>query len=97
MRIKGEIFCFAHLRWCHNGWTSNILIVLDTGVKKYRIPTIERPSIHRTLCQTVRYAPVGKVTLYSVDVYGKRTLSYWGLPICLHRHPPLKVLDFHPL
>ena len=31
MRIKDEIFCFAHLRWCHNGWASNILIVVDTG------------------------------------------------------------------
>ena len=26
-RIKNKIFfvCFAHLRWCHNGWASNIL------------------------------------------------------------------------
>ena len=31
MRIKDEILCFAHLRWCHNGWASNILIVVDTG------------------------------------------------------------------
>ena len=31
MRIKDESFCFAHLRWCHNGWASNILIVVDTG------------------------------------------------------------------
>ena len=31
MRIKDEIFCFAYLRWCHNGWVSNILIVVDTG------------------------------------------------------------------
>ena len=31
MRIKDEIFCFAHLRWRHNGWASNILIVVDTG------------------------------------------------------------------
>ena len=23
--------CFAHLRWCHNGWASNILIVVDTS------------------------------------------------------------------
>ena len=23
-RIKDEIFCFAHLRWCHDGWASNI-------------------------------------------------------------------------
>ena len=30
MRIKDEIFCFAHLRWCHNGWASNILIMVDT-------------------------------------------------------------------
>ena len=29
MRIKDEIFCFAHLRWCHNGWASNILIVVN--------------------------------------------------------------------
>ena len=31
MRIKDEIFCFTHLRWCHNGWASNILVVVDTG------------------------------------------------------------------
>ena len=31
MRIEDEIFCFAHRRWCHNGWASNILIVVDTG------------------------------------------------------------------
>ena len=31
MRIKDEIVCFAHLRWCHNGWALNILIVVDTG------------------------------------------------------------------
>ena len=31
MRIKDEIFCFAHLRWCHNGWASNSLIMVDTG------------------------------------------------------------------
>ena len=24
-RIKDDIFCFAHLWWCHNGWASNIL------------------------------------------------------------------------
>ena len=24
-RMKDEIFCFAHLRWSHNGWASNIL------------------------------------------------------------------------
>ena len=30
MRIIDEIFCFAHLRWCQNGWASNILIVVDT-------------------------------------------------------------------
>ena len=29
MRIKDEIFCFAHLQWCHNGWASNILTVVD--------------------------------------------------------------------
>ena len=30
MRIKDEIFfCFAHLLWCHNGWASNILIVME--------------------------------------------------------------------
>ena len=27
-----------------------------------------------------------KVTLHSVDVYGKRTLTYGGLPMFLHRH-----------
>ena len=24
--MKDEIFCFVHLRWCHNGWASDILI-----------------------------------------------------------------------
>ena len=33
MRIKDEIFCFVHLRWCHNGWASNILIVVDPPLK----------------------------------------------------------------
>ena len=23
-RIKDQIFCFAHLQWCHNGWASSI-------------------------------------------------------------------------
>ena len=57
------------------------------GVKKYRVHKIERPSIHRTLCQIVLYAPTFfvKVMLYSVDLCGKRTLSYGGLPIFLHR------------
>ena len=31
MRIKDEIFCYSRLRWCHNGWAFNILIVVDTG------------------------------------------------------------------
>ena len=26
--MKDEIFCFAPLRWCHNGWASNILMVV---------------------------------------------------------------------
>ena len=26
--IWDEIFCFAHIRWCHNRWASNILIVV---------------------------------------------------------------------
>ena len=40
----------------------------------------------------VRYAPVlfVKVTLYSVGVYGKGTLSYGGLPMFLHRVPEFK-------
>ena len=33
MRINNGMFCFAHLQACHNGWASNILIVLDTGLK----------------------------------------------------------------
>ena len=28
MRAKDGIFCFAHLRWCHNRWASNILIMV---------------------------------------------------------------------
>ena len=49
MRIKDEIFCFAHLRWCHNGWASNILIVVDTGYagihhSKYWMPIHMTPS-----------------------------------------------------
>ena len=43
MRIKDEILCFAHLRWCHNGWASNILIVVDTtqniGCPRIKIPS----------------------------------------------------------
>ena len=34
-RIKDEIFCFAHLRWCHNGWASNIL---SGGCRRSRYP-----------------------------------------------------------
>ena len=35
---KDEIFCFAYLRWCHNGWASNILIVVDTDyVPEHRL------------------------------------------------------------
>ena len=35
------------------------------GVKKYRVPKIERPSAHIILCKMIRYAPVVfvKVTL----------------------------------
>ena len=60
---------------------------ITAGVKKYRVPKIERPTTHRTLCQIVLYAPMLflKVTLYSVDVYGKRTLSYGGPLMFLHR------------
>ena len=28
-------FCFAHLRWCHNGWASNIL---SGGCRRSRYP-----------------------------------------------------------
>ena len=68
-------------------WLADEIPPIYAGVKKCRVPEIERPSAHRTLCQIVRYAPMFfvKVTLYSVDVYGKRTLSYGGLPIFLHR------------
>ena len=39
MRIKDEIFCFAHLRWCHNEWASNILIVYACiHLSKYWMP-----------------------------------------------------------
>ena len=31
MRINNVMFCFAHLQSCHNGWASNISIVVDTG------------------------------------------------------------------
>ena len=34
-RIKDEIVCFAHLRWCHNGWASNIL---SGGCRRSRHP-----------------------------------------------------------
>ena len=33
--LKDEIFCFAHLRWCHNGWASNIL---SGGCRRSRYP-----------------------------------------------------------
>ena len=44
------------------------------GVKKYRVPKIERPSIHRSLCQICTIFFLVKVALYSVDVNGKWTL-----------------------
>ena len=37
------MFCFAHLQSCHNGWASNILIVVDTscaGIHHSRCPSI---------------------------------------------------------
>ena len=43
MRIKDEIFYFAHFWWCHNGWTSTtqniafIMSPLKMGKTKYRI------------------------------------------------------------
>ena len=30
MRINNVMFCFAHLQSCHNGWASNMLIMVDT-------------------------------------------------------------------
>ena len=42
-RKKDENSCFAHLQWCHNGWASNILIVLDTsytGTQNIGCPSI---------------------------------------------------------
>ena len=33
MRIKDEILCISHLQWCHNGWASNILIVVYAGIR----------------------------------------------------------------
>ena len=46
MRIKDEIQFFVHLRWCHNGWASNFLIVVDAGVTTQNIgcPSIMTPS-----------------------------------------------------
>ena len=43
IRMKYAFFYFALLRWCHNGWASNILIVVDTGYggihqSKYLLP-----------------------------------------------------------
>ena len=40
MRVKDEIFCFAHLRWFHNGWASNISIMVEAGIhhSKYWMP-----------------------------------------------------------
>ena len=43
-RIKDEIFCFVHLRWCHNGWTSNILSGGCTTIKILGFPSIMTPS-----------------------------------------------------
>ena len=67
-----------------------------TGVKIYRVPKIERPSIHRTLCQIVRYAPMlfVKVTLYSVDVFGK----IWPTLVFTTQYSkrPLPLITFTP-
>ena len=52
------------------------------GVKKNRVPKIERPSTHRTLCYTVWYATVllSRSRFYTVYVYhGRRTLCHEGL------------------
>ena len=43
MKIQEAICCFAYLRWCHYGWASNILIVVDSDYtdihhSKYWIP-----------------------------------------------------------
>ena len=71
---------------CPRGIVSSLDGYSGAGVKKYRVPKIERPGARRTLCQMVLYAPVlfVKVTLYSVVVYGNGTLSYVGLPMFLH-------------
>ena len=47
MRIKDEIVCFAHLRWCHNGWASNILIVVDIGYLAVSVHACEYISFPR--------------------------------------------------
>ena len=38
-------------------WKYSIFFVRMPGVKRYRVPKIERPSVYRTLCKMERYAP----------------------------------------
>ena len=58
MRIKDEIFSFAHLRGCHNGWASNILIVVDTGIHHSDGSAFKRLSAYTNLkARHCLYAP----------------------------------------
>ena len=54
MRINKNnvMFCFAHLQSCHNGWGSNILIVV--GKTKHSIVySLSNPAPHRII-QSIR-------------------------------------------
>ena len=42
-RIKDETFCFAHLRWCHSRWATNIV---SSGCNIADIHVIAAPTSH---------------------------------------------------
>ena len=49
MKIKNEDYILRKLDLLQLSLLQDILVYLP-GVKKYRIPKIERPNAHRTLC-----------------------------------------------
>ena len=58
MRIKDDIFCFTHLWWCHNGWASNILIVVTpvSTTQNVGCPSIMTPLKMGTTKNVISYS-----------------------------------------
>ena len=69
---------------------------IGSGVKKYRVPKIERPSAYRTLCKMVCYAPVPFVCQgHALHVcLRKEDSQLWGIANVLTPGPKLCVVSF---